>query len=414
MASRGQFWRYLSGQTISNLGSAFTLFALPLLVYQLTGSAVSLGLATTFEFLPYLLFGLVIGAYVDRFDRKRMMILVDLGRALTIATIPILYVAGVLEVWMVYAIGFTGETLRIFFEGGEFAAIPSLVEADDLVTANGRIQASYQTAQVLGPVLAGSLLYVAPIDTVFLVDAASYVVSAGVLASIGASFNAPRDEQQPRSGVLTDVREGLSYVLHHPVLRNISIMMALINFFASSSYAQLVVFAKHRLDASGSEIGFLFSAGSAGVALFGLLAGWFRKRWSFSVVALGALVADGLLLIGFSFTRTIWAALPLWGLSVGVGLMFNINTLSLRQQIVPNHMLGRVLSVASVLAWSAIPAGAALGGYVVSWSGNVAAVYTGMGAITAFIALAFSRGPLGHAERYLPSQEPAEEPAPTP
>src|SRR5438874_3104546 len=93
------FWKYWTGQTISNLGSSVTLFALPLLVYKLTSSAINLGLTTAAEFTPYLLFGLLLGAWVDRVDRKRMMILTDIARALVVASIPLVAAIGHLSVW---------------------------------------------------------------------------------------------------------------------------------------------------------------------------------------------------------------------------------------------------------------------------------------------------------------------------
>ena len=136
------FWKYWAGQTISNLGSSVTLFAIPLLIYKLTGSALNLGIATAAEFVPYLLFGLLLGAWVDRVDRKRMMIFTDIARALIIASIPLFAMFGMLSVWWIYIVGFIQSTLTICFEAGQFAAIPNLVDKDDLVTANGRIQAS--------------------------------------------------------------------------------------------------------------------------------------------------------------------------------------------------------------------------------------------------------------------------------
>src|SRR5260370_38757007 len=93
------FWKYWTGQTISNLGSSITLFALPLLVYKLTGSALSLGIASAATFLPYLLFGLILGAWADRVNRKRMMIGADIGRALIVASIPLLFAFGLLTIW---------------------------------------------------------------------------------------------------------------------------------------------------------------------------------------------------------------------------------------------------------------------------------------------------------------------------
>src|SRR5437870_4052529 len=100
------FWKFWTGQTISQFGSSFTQFATPLLIFELTGSAVNLGVAMAINFIPYLLFGLVIGAWVDRLDRKRMMIAVDLGRALVIAIIPLLYALDTLHVWEIYLVGF--------------------------------------------------------------------------------------------------------------------------------------------------------------------------------------------------------------------------------------------------------------------------------------------------------------------
>ena len=404
----GDFGRFWLGQTISNLGSSFTMFALPLLVFNLTGSPINLGITTAAEFVPYLLFGLVIGAWVDRVDRRRLMIATDLARAAVIATIPLLDAFDALTVGWIYAVAFTSATLTIAFDAAEFAAIPSLVPSgDDLVTANGRVQASYSTAQIAGPLLAGLLVAVAPVQQVLLVDAASFLVSAGALAMIGRAFNAPREEG-PRRAIRKDIADGLRYVLGHPVLRNISAMMALINLVGATVYAQLVVFAKRQLDASDSQVALLYAAGSAGVVLLSLAAGPLRRRLSFSVAALGALALDGLLTVVLAATRWYPAALVLWAAISGLGIFFNINTGSLRQQIVPNHLLGRVISIAGVLAWSAIPVGALAGGWAVERSGSVALVYGVIGALVALLAIAFSFGPLGHADRYLPAGQDAQ------
>jgi MFS family permease len=403
----GDFWKFFTGQTISNLGSTVTIFVLPLLIYRLTGSALNLGLATSLNFLPYLLFGLVIGAWVDRVDRRRLMIAVDCGRAVLIASIPVLFALDRLPLWWIYATGFLTTTLTIAFTSAEFAAIPSLVAGGDLVTANGRIQASYSAASVLGPLLAGPLLAVASPATVLTIDAATFVVSALTLASIRRSFNTSAAQPGGRgfAELRRDIVEGLRYVIGHPVLRAISIMMALINFVASTQAAQLIFFAKERLGASDARVSILFSAGSVGVVLLSLAAGPLRRRWSFSRVALGALMLNGLLTVAMAFLRDYWLVIPLWALISGLAVLFNINTGSLRQAIVPNDLLGRVMSVAMVLAFSAIPLGTFVGGVLIEWSGNIAAVYAGIGVVTAAIAFGFSFTALGEAERYLPEKE---------
>jgi MFS family permease len=404
------FWKFWAGQTISNLGSSFTQWAVPLLVYQLTHSAVNLGIATAATFLPYFLFGLLIGAWMDRVDRKRAMIALDWLNAIVIVSIPLVATFGHLTVWWIYAVTFLQSTIFIAFSAGEFAAIPSLVATDDLVTANGRIQATFSAAQVAGPLLAGALISVFPLTWVMAFDAGSFAISALSLSLIRSSFNAPRETPKEATTILHDVREGLRYVLSHPVLRNISLMMALINFVTASTFAQLVLFADQRLDASKRQIGLLFAAGSAGVVVTGLLAGRLRKRFSFTALAMTSLMLMGLCTVVFAGMRWFWAALPFWAAAGGLGILFNINTGSLRQAIVPNHLLSRVLSIAGVLAWSAIPAGALVGGWVISATGNVARVYGVIGLLTICIA-AFFRffTALGDAQRYVDERKAEEE-----
>lgn len=402
------FWKFWTGQVVSVLGSSFTLFAIPLLIFKLTHSAVALALTMAASMLPYLLFGLVIGAWVDRVDRKRLMITVDVGMAIVIGSIPLMAGIGRLTVIWIFAAIFVNQTLFIFFSSSEFAAIPSLVGKDDLVTANGRIQASYFASSVIGPLAAGALAAVIPIPALLAVDSVSYLLSAVALSMVGISFNSQVSGSR-QSTVRQDIVEGLRYVLGHPVLRNISAMMALVNFVSTTTGAQLVLYAKERLHATNSEIGILFAAEGLGAVAFSLAAGRLRRQWSFSVVALGSLALSGLLMVSFALTPWYWAAVPLLTLATGVASLFNINTASLRQALVPNQLLGRVVSIASVLAWSAIPLGALLGGLAIQWTGNVVLIYAAAGSLMVLIPACFAFTALGHAERYLSQPEGAVE-----
>lgn len=397
------FWKFWTGQAISSLGDSFTGFALALLVFKLTGSALNLALSTAAALLPYLLFGLVLGAWADRVDRKRLMIGCDLIRAAVIVSIPIFDGMGMLAVWWIYAVLFINSTVNIAFSAADFAAIPSLVNQDDLVTANGRITASYSVTGVVGPLLAGALIAFMPIQNIIFFDAMSFLVSAGSLALIGISFNAVKGK--PKTKLREDIVEGLKYVLGHPVLRMISLMMALVNFVSTTVGSQGVYFAEKQLGANDAQVGLMFSAGAAGVVVLSLLAGTLRKRWTFSRVALSALMIEGALTVVLSFLGNYYVALVVWALMSGFGILFNINTSSLRQAIVPNYLLGRVMSIAGVLAWSAIPVGAYLGGFVIDKTGDIALVYRVIGVLTILIPLAFAFTPLGHAEKYLPKKE---------
>ena len=399
------FWFYFSGQAVSQLGGSFTTFALPLLVFKLTHSATNLALTTVAEFVPYLLFGLLLGAVVDRFDRKRLMLGSDIAQALVIAVIPVLAIGGVLRVADIYAVTFVQSTLGIIFDCGEFAAIPSLVGEQELVTANARIMAANNAGQILGPALAGALVAFVPVAGLLFVDAGSFLVSSGCLALIRCSFNAATPARRPAGSairaLLADVREGLAYVWSNPVLRSISIMMALINFVATTAGSQLVLFARRALHAPSSEIGFLYAAGAAGIVVVSLVAGPIRQRVSFAVTALGALVLAGLTMTAMALAGSYPAALVLWAASSGFGLLFNVNTGALRQAIVPPRLYGRVVSVAQVLAWSAIPLGSLAGAAAINLSGSVAGVYAVIGGLIAAIALVFAFSPVAHGDRYL-------------
>jgi MFS family permease len=353
----------------------------------------------------------VLGAWMDRVDRKRAMIALDSLNAIVILSVPLVATYGHLSVWWIYAVAFIQSTVTIAFQAGEFAAIPSLVATDDLVTANGRIQATYSAAQVAGPLLAGLLVAFMSIQWVMAFDAASFAISAASLALIRSSFNvAGEGEAKEPASILADVREGLRYVIGHPVLRNISLMMGLINFVGATTFTQLVLFARDRLNVGPVGVGVLFAAGSAGVVVTGLLAGRLRKRFSFTALAMTSLMLMGALEILFAGMTSFAPALLLWAGATGLGILFNINTASLRQAIVPNYMLARIMSIASVLAWSAIPAGALIGGWVVKATGNVALVYGVIGILNICIA-AFFRffTALGDAQRYVDERQAEEE-----
>jgi MFS family permease len=384
---------------------------MPLLVFQLTHSALNLAITTLTWALPHLLFGLVVGAWVDRVDRKRLMIAVDVLLAATMLTIPALAYFHALNVFWVYAVDFAASTLSLIFEQAEFTAIPSLAAGGDLVTANGRITASFQAAQVVGPALAGVIVSVVPVTSLYIVDAGSYLVSGAALVAVGVSFNLAGGEEREPSTILADIREGLGYVLRHPVLRNVSLMMMLFNLVHATVMAQAVLYAKERLHTTNFELGILFAAAGAGAVLFSLGAGRLRRRLSFSAVVLGCLMATGLSLVAFSLIPWFWLAVPFWLLHEGFGSLLNINTFSLRQAIVPNNMLGRVISVAGVLAFSATPVGSLIGGVVIQRTQNVGLVFGAIGVLLFLIPLAFTRTALGHADRYLP-QEAKARPAP--
>jgi MFS family permease len=403
---QSDFWKFWTGQTISTLGSSFTSFALPLLIFQLTGSSLNLALTVVVTVLPYLLFGLVIGAWVDRVNRKRVMMGTDLARALVIASIPLAAVVGLLSTWWIYAVAFLNSALTICFDAANFAAVPSLVRKADLVTANGRVQAGYSTAKVGGPLLGGLLIIVVPLSRLLLIDAISFLASAGSLMLIATSFNTASDRRQAPTSLLQDIGEGLHFVLKHPILSWITLLLLLVNFILPTASAQLVLFAKQWFAASDTQVGLLYAGGSLGTVVFSLVAGQFRKRWSLGTIALGALMMEGVFTALTAVTHWYCVLLLLWTLRGGADVLFTITSYSLAQLAVPNQFLGRVITVIRVLTWSTASLGALLGGLAIERTHNAALVYAVIGLLIFGITLTFFLTPLGHTNRPLPKHEP--------
>jgi len=405
---KGDFWKFWSGQTISTLGSSVTGFLLPLLVFKLTNSPLNLALTMVFTVLPYLLFGLAIGACVDRINRKRVMICTDCARALVIASLPLLASLGLLSVWWIYAVSFVNATLTIGFTAANFAALPSLVEPDDLVAANGYMQASFSMASIIGPLVAGLLLVRVPLPLLLLIDAASFLVSTASLLLVKRSFNASTSEKKAAVRIGNAILEGLHYVLHSPILFWLTLLLLLFNFILPTADVQIVWYAKHWLRASDAQIGLLYASDGIGVVVFSLLTNRLRKRWSFGVVALGSMMVLGVLTALMAFTHWYPSVLVIWALRGGTDVLFLISAYSMTQLIVPNALLGRVITFLRVLTWPTGALGALLGGLAIAQTRNVRLVYGSVGVLVFLVAFTFWFTPLGHAERYVPEVKAAQ------
>jgi len=395
------YYTFLSGQFVSNLGSALSIVLIPLLVYQITGSPLSLGLVMAAEFLPYPLFGLLLGAYVDRLSRRRVMIAADVGRVVVIASIPLLASVDRLEVWWIYLAGFLVSTLTIAFNAAEFAVVPTLAPPNLLATANGRLAAAYSTASVGGPVLAGLSLTLMSPSTALLLDAGSFVFSVGCLMVLRRAL--PEQVSDPdREPILRSIRTGIRFVFGHPVLRSCAILLALTNFFIGATVEkQIVVLAKQRFEASDSEVALLFAAGSVGVVAFSLVTGWLSRYLKVSVAILAPMFAGAVCIFLMGTLRSFSAIMIVWAVGSGLGMFFIINVRTLRQRLAPPEMLGRVVTVSQVVSWSPIPVGAVLGGWIASELGSAGVVFAGLGVIQFVIVAGFLASSLARADTHL-------------
>lgn len=398
------FWIFLVGQTISNLGTSFTTVALPLLIFKLTESPIHLSIATSANFLPYLLFGLIMGAWVDRSNRKRLMIILDILRAIIIVSIPILVYFNLLSIWYIYVVIFLTSALSIGFNSAQFASIPELVDHKDLVSANSKFQAGFSIASAAGPVLAGIMITLIPVYDLFLLDALTFVISSLSLLIIRRDLSARRERAS--TTIRRDIAEGVRFVIDNMVLRYLSLMIMITVLVSSTANAQIIFFAKEHLKVADSQASLFYAASSIGWLVFSLIASRIRKLVSFSAAIIGFTILRGITLIFLGMDQSYIGALILWGLGEGLTMISNIYTLSFRQTITPNHLIGRILSTGQVTAWSMIPLGTLIGGSVIQWTGSVGFVYAVIGLLLCLNGIIFIFTPVGRAERYLHKEEP--------
>jgi MFS family permease len=357
-------------QTVSQVGSQVSALALPLVAILVLGaSAFEVALLGAVEFLPFLLFTLPAGAWVDRISRRRILMTTDLGRAVVLALVPLLYIANVLTVWQLYVIGFATGTLTVFFDIAYQAFVPELVDREGLPGGNARLEVSRSAAQILGPGLGGLLIGVLTAPVAILADALSYLVSAGFLVRIRRRTAVARgDPAAPRSSVRADIVEGLRFYRREPLLLASSGAITTLNFTYQIAYSIYLVFVVRELRLTPELIGLTFSISSIGLLIGALVAVRVGQ-----VLGIGrALIASftssavAMLCVAVATPETAVALLSASGIVLGIALMItNVNGLSLRQAVTPDALQGRVNATGRWINWSAIPLGSLVGGALV-------------------------------------------------
>ncbi len=387
------FVRLWTAETISQFGTQISLLALPLVaVVLLEASPFEVALLGTVEFLPFILFSLPAGAWVDRLRRRPILILGDLGRAVALATIPAAFVLDVLTIWQLYLVGFIAGTLTVLFDVAYQSYLPALVERDQLVDGNGKLEVSRTLAQTAGPALGGGVIGLATAPLAILADALSFVVSALFVVAIRKPEPTPdrhRDEHGRQRGSLrSEVMHGLRYVLGNPYLRGIAAATGTSNLFSNIAFATYIVYAVRELGLDAGEIGIVFGLGNIGAVVGALTA----SRWA-SALGLGrtiivtmALNSPGILLVALAPREGPIPFLVAAGFLTGLSaVVYNINQVSFRQAITPLPMQGRMNATMRFIVWGTIPVGQILGGIIATAVSLSAAIW--VGALGSFLAV---------------------------
>lgn len=386
------FW---AAQTVSQFGSEITGLALPLVaIIVLDASTFEVAALAVVDWLPFFLFSLPAGVWIDRLPRRPILIAADWGRALALASIPLAYLFDVLTLGQLYSVGLIVGTLTMFFELSYQSYLPSVVERAELGEGNSKLEVSRSAAQVAGPGSAGVLVSVLTAPYAILLDAISFVGSALSLSRIKRAERKPERARVERLGFRAVVGEGLRFTLRNPIQRPIIIFVAPMNLFSNMLFAIYLVYAVRELHLSATTIGLIFSLGSVGSLVGALTANRVARILGIghSLVAVAGIGGLGLLLIplatGTFVIPVLVIASMLWGFFV---LNYFVTAVSLIQAITPDHLLGRTNASRRFVVQSMIPLGALLGGALGTFIGLRPTIAIGaVGASVAVVPLFFS------------------------
>ena len=368
--NRDYMWLW-SGQVISTLGSAASTIIYPLLILALTDSPEAAGIAGALRAVPYLVFSLPVGALIDRWDRKAVMIRCDVGRALAVASIPVAIAFDALTVMQIYAVTLVEGSLFVFFNIAEVAALPRVVPARQLPQAAAQNDAGFGIAHTLGPAM-GTALYQAFGRAVpFLVDAITYCLSVLSLLRVEAPFRIEHAPQERHLG--REVAEGLRWLRANPLIRYLAILTGGLNVINAATPLILIVVAKE-LGASDAQIGVVFSLSGAGAILGSLVGGRVARRFSFGQVIIGCITSAALLFPLYALAPSfVWLG-AVMGAYYFASPIYNVVQFSYRISLIPDGLQGRVNSVFRLLAFGLMPIGAAVSGAALERLGSTATV----------------------------------------
>jgi MFS family permease len=425
------FLKLWSAETVSQVGSQVTGLALPLVaIITLDVGAFEVALLGVIQFAPFILVSLPAGVWVDRVPRRPILIAGDLGRAALLATIPIAYAADALTIWQLYVVGFAFGVLTVFFDVAYQSYLPALVERDQLVDGNSKLEISRSGAQLAGPALAGVLIQALKAPLAILVDAISFLVSGLFVLAIRKREDVPAREpgRSPLHGMRAELSEGLRYVLGQRYLRWIAASTATFNFFGNVMGAIFLVYAVRQLGLGAGTIGVIFAIGNVGYLLGAITANRIAGKIGVGPAIVGG-AATGLatLLIPLAPESSPIPFLIVSGVITGFGVVvYNVTQLSFRQAITPERLLGRMNSVMRFIVWGVMPLGMLAGGAIAAAVDLRAAIWIGAAGMSlAFLPVLLSpvrtlrdmprqaTDPLVEAEgdggRVMPGQMPAVE-----
>ncbi|MEU4422305.1 MFS transporter [Actinoplanes sp. NPDC024001] len=393
------FTRLWTASAVSNLGDGVIMVAGPLLLVSVTGNPTLIAGGAIAGQLPWLLFGLISGAYVDRLDRRRLITAVNLVRAGALIVLAAATATGNATVWLIYAVLFLLGCAETAADTAAGALLPAVVAPQHLDRANARLGATFTVINQFAAKPFGAWLFGVAAALSFGLPALTYLISAALVTALPPI---PPPPPAPRRRLRTEISEGLRWLWRHPVLRTTAVAMGLSNIVFCAAFAVFVLYAQQRLGLSEIGYGFLLIAFAVGGLLGSLIAVPLTRRVGATAVLRADLIAEALVHATLAWTTTPLVAAAALILFSTHGMIWGITVATLRQRLVPTHLLGRVGSVYALLeSGGAAAVGSLIGGLLAGVWGLTTPFWLAAAAMAAIAILAWR--PLRHASAATPS-----------
>ncbi len=391
--SAGRLNRLLGSSAFANLGDGIAKVAFPLLAATATRDPVLIAGLSAAQFLPWLLFGVLAGALLDRVDRRAAVVVANTVRAVVVGLVGLLVHLDATTIWLIYAAALLVGIAETVADSATNVLIPSVVERSGLAGANSKLQATEIVGQTFlgGPV--GSLTFALFAAFPFLIDSVAFALGAVLLAALPGSYRPQRRDSgvaagsSAAAGVRADIVQGIRWVRGHPLVGRLVLVAGLVSLVSETAQAQLVLYALDDLHLSEAAFGVFAFVGGIGGLLGAAAASRLLDRLSGTLTLTLGVLTCGVAFLAMGVVSDPVLSSGLFGVFAAAIVVVNVVLATARHTLVPEELQGRVIGVWRTVVWGALPVGALLGGFATRWLGSPSATFALSGAGLLLVAL---------------------------
>jgi MFS family permease len=360
------YYLLLTAYFISSIGDWLYRLAIPLLLFKLTHSPLSMAVGYALTFLPFLLVSPFGGIIADRLDRRHNLIY---GDYLSCFTVVVIIVAGIYlpeQLWLLYGLIFLAALISPLYHPSFQSIIPALVDTSQLAKANAFIASADNAIMLLAPLIGGGIIAILGVTNALYLNALSFLLSALLITGISLKKIYPASQKTAASfqSILGDLKEGFYYAWSHPVLKYGALLFVVTNFAIHIFYANFMYYLVQDLHLTPQKIGMVFTIIGIGAVAGSLCAPFFIARFHSGRLISGSTICAGIAFFTLLWFKDTYMVAAAWAIVTGFGCFNVVVYFTLRQRVVPREFLGRAIAITRLISYSSIPVASILGGWL--------------------------------------------------